>query len=103
VLLMVGSGNNTADFAAGRFQSYIFLIGHVRGDPVAYARRPVLQRPRRAAKRERPDRRGARQYDPFFGLGTSYEYDWVNRRFVRRPLMAGGGRWYPGGHTARQR
>jgi hypothetical protein len=28
--------------------------------------------------------------------GTSYEYDWITKRFVRLPLMAGGGRWYPG-------
>jgi hypothetical protein len=38
---------------------------------------------------------GTRQYDPFYGLRTSYEYDWVTRQFVRVPSMAAG-RWYPG-------
>ena len=57
VLLMAGSGNNTADFAAGRLQSYLFSADTCAATRAAHARRPVLRRPRRAAQRERPDRR----------------------------------------------
>jgi hypothetical protein len=39
---------------------------------------------------------GTKRYDPCSGLRTSYVYDWVNRQFERLPLMAGGGRCYPG-------
>jgi hypothetical protein len=73
VLLMAGSGNDPADLAAGRFQSYLFSSD---GNVLVAG--------------------GTKRYDPFYGLRTSYEYDWVNRQFVRLPLMAGGGRWYPG-------
>jgi hypothetical protein len=84
--------------AAGRRQSpeLHLLSRHLRDVPAAHARGPVLQRPCHAAQRQHPDRRRHQRYDPFYGLRTSYEYNWVTRQFVRLPLMAGGGRWYPG-------
>jgi hypothetical protein len=96
VLLMAGSGNNTTDFAAGRFQSYIFS-----SDTCAATRLPMPGDLFCSGHAGLPNGNvliagGTKAYDPFFGLRTSYEYDWVNRRFVRLPLMAGGGRWYPG-------
>ena len=96
VLLMAGSGNNTADFAAGRFQSYIFSP-----DTCAATRLPTPGDLFCSGHAMLPNGNilvagGTKRYDPFYGLRTSYEYDWVNKQFVRLPLMAGGGRWYPG-------
>jgi hypothetical protein len=96
VLLMAGSGNNTADFAAGRFQSYLFSP-----DTCAATRLPTPGDLFCSGHAMLPNGNilvagGTKQYDPFQGLRTSYEYDWVNKQFVRLPLMAGGGRWYPG-------
>jgi hypothetical protein len=95
VLLMAGSGNNTADFAAGRFQSYIFSP-----DTCAATRLPTPGDLFCSGHAMLPNGNilvagGTKQYDPFYGLRTSYEYDWVAKQFVRLPLMAGGGRWYP--------
>jgi hypothetical protein len=95
VLLMAGSGNNTADFAARRFQSYIFFP-----DTCGTYQLPTPGDLFCAGHAMLPNGNilvagGTRQYDPFYGLATSYEYDWVNRQFVRLPLMAVG-RWYPG-------
>lgn len=96
VLLMAGSGNNTTDFAAGLFQSYLFAP-----DTCAATRLPTPGDLFCAGHAMLPNGNilvagGTKGYDPFYGLRTSYEYDWVNRQFVRLPLMAGGGRWYPG-------
>jgi hypothetical protein len=95
-LLMAGSGNNSADFNAGRFQSLIFSPDTCSTFPL-----PTPGDLFCAGHAGLPNGNvlvagGTRQYDPFFGLRTSYEYDWVRRQFVRLPLMAGGGRWYPG-------
>jgi Domain of unknown function (DUF1929) len=96
VLLMAGSGNYTPDFEAGRFQSYLFAP-----DTCAATRLPTPGDLFCAGHAGLPNGNvliagGTRQYDPFQGLRTSYEYDWVTKQFLRRPLMAGGGRWYPG-------
>jgi Domain of unknown function (DUF1929) len=95
VLLMAGSGNNSADFAAGHFQSYIFspdtcssFLLPTPGDLFCSVHAMLPNGNILVAG-------GTKQYDPFYGLRTSYEYDWVTRQFIRRPLMAGGGRWYP--------
>ena len=96
VLLMAGSGNSAPELAAGRFQSYIFSP-----TTCAATRLPTPGDLFCAGHTGLPNGNvlvagGTKQYDPFFGLRTSYEYDWVNRRFVPLPQMAGGGRWYPG-------
>jgi Domain of unknown function (DUF1929) len=96
VLLMAGSGNSAAELAAGRFQSYIFSP-----TTCAATRLPTPGDLFCAGHVGLPNGNvlvagGTKQYDPFYGLRTSYEYDWVTRQFVPRPLMAGGGRWYPG-------
>jgi hypothetical protein len=96
VLLMAGSGNDPAQLAAGRFQSYIFSP-----TTCAATRLPTPGDLFCAGHAMLPNGNvlvagGTKQYDPFYGLRTSYEYDWVNKQFVRLPLMAGGGRWYPG-------
>jgi hypothetical protein len=95
VLLMAGSGNNAAEFAAGRFQSYIFSPETCTTYPL-----PTPGDLFCAGHTGLPNGNvlvagGTRQYDPFYGLRTSYEYDWVTRQFVRVPSMAAG-RWYPG-------
>jgi Domain of unknown function (DUF1929) len=96
VLLMAGSGNDPTAFAAGRFQSYIFSPETcdtfqlpMPGDMFCSGHAMLPNGNVLVAG-------GTRQYDPFYGLRTSYEYDWVRKQFVRLPLMAGGGRWYPG-------
>jgi hypothetical protein len=96
VLLMAGSGNDPAELAAGRFQSYSFSPS-----TCAATRLPTPGDLFCNGHAMLPNGNvliagGTKQYDPFYGLRTSYEYDWVNKRFVRLPLMAGGGRWYPG-------
>jgi len=96
VLLMAGSGNNTADFAAGRFRSYLFSPGTCTTYPLPTPGDLFCSGHAGLPNGNVLIAGGTRQYDPFQGLRTSYEYDWVNRRFVRLPLMAGGGRWYPG-------
>jgi hypothetical protein len=95
VLLMAGSGNDPAAFAAGRFQSYIFSPATcdtyqlpTPGDMFCSGHANLPNGNVLVAG-------GTKQYDPFYGLRTSYEYDWVSKQFVRLPLMAGGGRWYP--------
>jgi hypothetical protein len=95
VLLMAGSGNDPAAFAAGRFESYIFFPGtcgtyrlSTPGDMFCSGHAMLPNGNVLVAG-------GTGQYDPFYGLRTSYEYDWVNRQFVRVSSMAGG-RWYPG-------
>ena len=87
---------HTPDFEAGRFQSYIFAP-----DTCAATRLPTPGDLFCAGHAGLPNGNvliagGTRQYDPFQGLRTSYEYNWVTRQFVRLPLMAGGGRWWPG-------
>jgi Domain of unknown function (DUF1929) len=96
VLLMAGSGNDPAELAPGRFQSYLFAP-----DTCAATRLPTPGDLFCSGHAMLPNGNiliagGTKQYDPFYGLRTSYEYDWVNKQFVRLPLMAGGGRWYPG-------
>jgi hypothetical protein len=96
VLLMAGSGNDPADLAAGRFQSYLFAP-----DTCAATRLPTPGDLFCAGHAMLPNGNilvagGTKRYDPFYGLRTSYEYDWVTKQFLRLPLMAGGGRWYPG-------
>jgi galactose oxidase-like protein len=96
VLLMAGSGNDPAELAAGRFQSYIFSPA-----TCAVTRLPTPGDLFCSGHTMLPNGNvlvagGTKQYDPFYGLRTSYEYDWVSKQFVRLPLMAGGGRWYPG-------
>jgi hypothetical protein len=96
VLLMAGSGNNPVEFAAGRFQSYVFSP-----DTCATYKLPTPGDLFCSGHSMLPNGNilvagGTKQYDPFFGLRTSYEYDWKSRQFIRLPLMAGGGRWYPG-------
>lgn len=96
VLLMAGSGNDPADLVAGRFQSYI-----LSPDTCSTFRLPTPGDLFCSGHAMLPNGNvlvagGTKQYDPFYGLRTSYEYDWVSKRFVRLPLMAGGGRWYPG-------
>ena len=95
VLLMAGSGNDPAEFAAGRFQSYIFFPSTCAtyklptpGDLFCSGHTMLPTGNILVAG-------GTKRYDPFYGQQTSYEYDWVNRQFVRVPSMAGG-RWYPG-------
>jgi hypothetical protein len=96
VLLMAGSGNDPAELAAGRFQSYLFSP-----DTCAATRLPTPGDLFCSGHTMLPNGNvlvagGTKQYDPFYGLRTSYEYDWVSKQFVRLPRMAGGGRWYPG-------
>ncbi|HKP98868.1 MAG TPA: galactose oxidase early set domain-containing protein [Actinomycetes bacterium] len=96
VLLMAGSGNDPAELAAGHFQSYIFSP-----DTCSTLRLPTPGDMFCSVHAMLPNGNilvagGTKQYDPFYGLRTSYEYDWAAKQFVRRPLMAGGGRWYPG-------
>ena len=95
VLLMAGSGNDPGDLAAGHFQSYIFFpstCGTYRlptpGDLFCAGHAMLPNGNILVAG-------GTRQYDPFYGLRSSYEYDWRARQFVRVPSMAAG-RWYPG-------
>ena len=95
VLLMAGSGNDPAALTASRFQSYLFFP-----DTCGTYRLPTPGDMFCSGHAMLPNGNvlvagGTRQYDPFYGLRTSYEYDWVGRRFVRMPSMAGG-RWYPG-------
>ena len=94
VLLMAGSGNNPGDFRAGRFQSYLFFP-----DTCNTYQLPTPGDLFCAGHAALPNGNvlvagGTKQYDPFQGLRTSYEYDWVNRQFVRVAPMARG-RWYP--------
>jgi Domain of unknown function (DUF1929) len=96
VLLMAGSGNDPAALAAGQFQSYLFFP-----DTCGTYRLPTPGDMFCAGHAMLPNGNilvavSTKHYDPFYGLRTSYEYDWVNRQFVRLPPMAGGGRWYPG-------
>jgi hypothetical protein len=95
VLLMAGSGNDPAQLAAGQFQSSIFFP-----DTCATFKLPTPGDLFCAGHAMLPNGNilvagGTRQYDPFYGLRTSYEYDWVRRQFVKVAPMAGG-RWYPG-------
>jgi hypothetical protein len=96
VLLMAGSGNDPTAFRAGRFQSVIFSP-----ETCATSRLPTPGDLFCSGHAMLPNGNvlvagGTNQYDAFHGLRTSYEYDWRNKQFVRLPLMAGGGRWYPG-------
>ena len=102
VLLMAGSGNNTADLAAGRFQSYLFFPENCDGDPLPTPGDLFCSGHAGLCYGNVLIAGGTRHYDPIQGLRTSYEYVWVNRRFVRLPLMAGA-TLVSGGHTARQR
>jgi hypothetical protein len=95
VLLMAGSGNNPAELAAGHFQSYLFFP-----DTCATFSLPTPGDLFCAGHAMLPNGNilvagGTKQYDPFYGLRTSYEYDWVHRQFVKVDSMAAG-RWYPG-------
>jgi hypothetical protein len=94
VLLMAGSGHLPADFAAGRFQSLIF-----DPDTCNTYQLPTPADVFCAGHAMLPNGNilvagGTARYDPFYGLRTAYEYDWVGKRFVQVPSMAGG-RWYP--------
>jgi hypothetical protein len=95
VLLMAGSGNDPAELAAGHFQSLLFFP-----DTCATFNLPTPGDLFCAGHAMLPNGNilvagGTKQYDPFYGLRTSYEYDWVHRQFVKVASMAGG-RWYPG-------
>ena len=94
VLLMAGSGNSKAEFLAGRFQSYLFYPDTCNtyqlptpGDMFCSGHAMLPNGNVLVAG-------GTKQYDPFQGVRASYEYDWVNRQFVRVASMARG-RWYP--------
>jgi Domain of unknown function (DUF1929) len=94
VLLMAGSGNNAANFQAGNLQSFVFFPDTCTTVPV-----PTPSDVFCSGHTSLPNGNvlvagGTAQYDPFHGLRTSYEYDWINRRFVPLPPMARG-RWYP--------
>jgi Domain of unknown function (DUF1929) len=94
VLLMAGSGNNKTDFLAGHFQTYIFS-----SDTCATSQVPTPSDLFCSGHASLPNGNvlvagGTGQYEPFRGVRTSYEYDWVNRQFVRVAPMARG-RWYP--------
>ena len=94
VLLMAGSATTPPDFEAGRFQSYIFAP-----DTRAATRLPTPGDLFCAGHAGLPNGNvliaGGTRYDPFQGLRTSYEYNWVTRQFVRlrhgrrRPLVPG--------------
>jgi hypothetical protein len=95
VLLMAGSGNLPADLANRRFQSYLFYP-----DTCNTYQLPTPGDLFCAGHAMLPNGNilvagGTARYDPFYGLRTAYEYDWVGKRFVQVPSMAGG-RWYPG-------
>ena len=94
VLLMAGSGNDKAEFLAGRFQSYVFYP-----DTCGTYKLPTPGDMFCAGHTMLPNGNvllagGTQQYDPFYGTRASYEYDWVNRQFIRVASMARG-RWYP--------
>jgi hypothetical protein len=96
VLLMAGSGNDPAEFAAGHFQSYLFSPDTCSTVPLPTPGDLFCSVHAMLPNGNILVAGGTKHYDPFYGLRTSYEYDWAARQFVRRPLMAGGGRWYPG-------
>ena len=96
VLLMAGSGNDPAEFAAGHFRSYIFSPDTCSTSPLPTPGDMFCSVHAMLPNGNILVAGGTRHYDPFYGLRTSYEYNSVTRQFVRRPLMAGGGRWYPG-------
>jgi hypothetical protein len=94
VLLMAGSGNSKAEFDAGHFQSYLFYP-----DTCGTYQLPTPGDMFCSGHASLPDGNvlvagGTYQYDPFYGVRSAYEYDWVNRQFVRVASMARG-RWYP--------
>jgi hypothetical protein len=91
VLLMAGSGNYTPDFEAGRFQSYLFAP-----DTCAATRLPTPGDLFCAGHANLPNGNvlvagGTKRYDPFYGLRTSYGYDWVSKQ-VRAAAAHGRGR-----------
>src|SRR6266487_1990743 len=95
VLLMAGSGNDPAQLAAGQFQSYIFYPDTcgtyalpTPGDMFCSGHTMLPGGNILVAG-------GTQRYDPFYGLRTSYEYNWVSKQFVKVASMAAG-RWYPG-------
>jgi hypothetical protein len=96
VLLMAGSGNDPAEFAAGHFRSYIFSPDTCSSVPLPTPGDLFCSVHTMLPNGNVLVAGGTKHYDPFYGLRTSYEYDWTTRQFVPRPLMAGGGRWYPG-------
>jgi hypothetical protein len=94
VLLMAGSGNSKEAFLAGQFQSYLFFP-----DTCGTYKLPTPGDMFCSGHASLPNGNvllagGTLQYDPFHGTRASYEYDWVNRRFVQVASMARG-RWYP--------
>jgi hypothetical protein len=94
VLLMAGSGNNPANFTAGNFQSYLFYP-----DTCSTYKLPTPGDMFCAGHANLPNGNvllagGTLRYDPFYGSRATYEYDWVNRQFVRVASMYHG-RWYP--------
>jgi hypothetical protein len=94
VLLMAGSGNSPEAFQAGHFQSYVFFP-----DTCSTVAVPTPSDVFCSGHTPLPNGNvlvagGTAQYDDFHGAATSYEYDWVNRRFVPVAPMARG-RWYP--------
>jgi len=95
VLLMAGSGNLPAQLAAGQFQSYIFYPDTCNSYRVSTPGDMFCSGHAMLPNGNILVAGGTKRYDPFYGLRTSYEYDWMNKRFVRLPPMAGG-RWYPG-------
>jgi hypothetical protein len=96
VLLMAGSGNDPVEFAAGHFQSYLFSPDTCSTFPLPTPGDLFCSVHTALPNGNILVAGGTKRYDPFYGLRTSYEYDWVTKQFVPRPLMAGGGRWYPG-------
>jgi Domain of unknown function (DUF1929) len=94
VLLMAGSGNNKQQFLAGTFQSYLFYP-----DTCSTYKLPTPGDMFCAGHANLPNGNvllagGTLRYDPFYGTRATYEYDWVNRQFVRVASMYHG-RWYP--------
>lgn len=94
VLLMAGSGNSPEDFQAGHLRSYVFSPDTCSTEEV-----PTPSDVFCSGHTSLPNGNvlvagGTGKYDPYVGLKTSYEYDWVNRQFVPVAPMARG-RWYP--------
>jgi Domain of unknown function (DUF1929) len=96
VLLMAGSGNDPAEFAAGRFQSYVFSPGTCTTSRVPTPSDLFCSGHAMLPNGNILVAGGTRRYDPFAGLRVTYQYDWVNRQFVRSVPGMAGGRWYPG-------
>jgi hypothetical protein len=94
VLLMAGSGNSPEDFQAGHLRSYIFTPDTCSTEEVPTPSDVFCSGHTSLANGNVLVAGGTGKYDPYGGVRTSYEYDWVQRRFVPVAPMAHG-RWYP--------